>query len=179
MAQFFKGDDIEKQYYNSGKPAFDSTSAQLDAFAAGAYSTGPLGDMIYETDRAPLTTAISQDIFRVAFQQIFAAFAVPGTFESYLTVFRAVFGPDVQVTFTVPGPGKLTIAIIATDLDISNFDARYIVGSSYVFYDMVTQAGDNIVFQTVHGFQSQYDLEQMLFEMVPAPISTTITLSGT
>lgn len=176
MSQLFKGDDDELKYYNAGKPAFDQTSFQLDQFNAGAYAAAPLGDLIYEGNRSPLTTAIAQDIFRTCFQQIFAAFAVPGTFESYLTVFRAVFGDDVQVVFTVSGPGLLTIAITATGLDISQFVARTIVGDAYTFDDVVTEVPDNIVFQTVKGFQSQYDLEQMLFEMVPASISTTITL---
>lgn len=176
--QFFKGDSTEKQYYNSGAPAFDQIGTQKDAFFAGAYTCFPFGDMIYQTGRAPLTNAIKPEIFREAFSEIFASFLVAGTFESYLTVFRKIFGDSVDVEFTVSAPGKLAIDIEADGVEFFDFVARSIVDDAYVFDEIIEEStGDQIVFQTVKGFTIQYELEQMLFEMVPAGIFTAITLT--
>lgn len=175
--QFYKGDPQELKFYNSLKTAFDTVAAQKDLFWEGAYTTYALGDMIYDSGRAPLTNAIVRDIFREAFPEIVEAFIEVGTFEAYLSVFRKIFGDDVVVTFTVPAPGKLGIDIVATGLDISDFVARYISGNDYYFDEVVDEVGDNIAFQGVKGFQTQYEVEQMLFEMVPDGIFTTISLT--
>lgn len=174
--QYFKGDALEQKFDNAGEPIMSNLSLQKDLFFAGAYSTGPLGDLIVADLRSPLANAIDPTIFRLAFAEIFEAFVNVGTFEAYLTVFRKIFGDDVVVEFTVPDPGKLMIDITATGLELSEFVARHIVDNAYLFDDVVDDGGDNILFRTVIGFISQYELEQMLFEMVPAGVYTEITL---
>ena len=175
--QYFKGDAEEIKIVNSGSPALDATSFQLSLFYDEAFESFPLGDLIYEDSRSPLSNAILQSIFRESFNEIFAAFTVAGSFESYLNVFRKIFGDDVEVTFTVPAPGKLNIDIVAAGVELSDFVARSIVDNAYVFDEVIDDEDDNIVFQTVKGFQSQYELEQMLYEMVPDGIFTNITLT--
>lgn len=175
--QYFKGDELEVKFYEAGKEILDQVSLQKDLFFAGAYETAPLGDMIYETERAPLAKAIDPLIFRDAFKEIFDAFVTAGSFESYLTVFRKIFGETVDVTFVVPAPGKLEINIEADELELSEFVARYISENQYVFDEMIDDEGDNIVLQTVKGFESQYELEQMLRELVPAGVWTEISLT--
>ena len=174
--QFYKGDATEKKFYDAGSPALDQCSLAKDEFFEGAYDAAPLGDLIFDSGRAPLANAIPRAIFRDSFKQIFDAFVAGGTFESYLTVFRKIFGTDVVVEFTVPGPGQLNIDITATGVELSDFVARYIEDNTYILDEVIDDEGDNIAFQTVKGFQSQYDLEQMLKEMVPAGIYTEITL---
>lgn len=175
--QFFKGDAKEKKYYNSAAPVAQALALQKDLFQEDAYNGAGLGDLIYQTERSPLTNAITQEIFRISFKEIFEAFVAVGTFESYITVFKKIFGDDVVITFTVPAPGKLGIDIEAAGVELSEFVSRYIEDNAYLFDFIVDEDGDNIVFQTVKGFQSQYELEQMLFEMVPAGIFTTISLT--
>lgn len=176
--QFFKENDIKEQkVVTAGDGPFDLKGLDLDAFYEECYSAFPLGDLIWEDGRSPLSNAILQSIFRESFPEIFDAFVVAGSFESYLTVFRKIFGDDVEVTFTVPDPGKLNIDIVAAGFELSEFIARRIEDNAYVFDEVITQEGDNIVFQTVKGFQTQYELEQMLREMVPAGIYTEITLT--
>lgn len=175
--QFFKGDDLEKKFYEAARPTFDLLSGHKTDFFNGAYETAPLGDLIYSSGRAPLSSAILQSIFRLSFKQIFDAFVTAGTFESYIVVFKKIFGDNVGITFTVPAPGKLNIAILASGLEFSNFVARRIEDEVYIFDEVIDDLGNNIVFQTVKGFQSQYELETMLFEMVPGGIFTTITLT--
>ena len=82
----------------------------------------------------------------------------------------------------MPSPGKLQIDISAPGIEESNFVARHIHSNEYLYdnviwYDGIDDPGGNILFQTVKGFQSQYELELMLFEMVPAGVFTEITLT--
>ncbi len=175
--QYFKGDETELKFDAAGEPILSALQLQKNNFLAGAYSTGPLGDMIFDEMRSPLANAIRKAVFRIAFNEIFEAFINVGTFEAYITVFQKIFGPTVDVEFTVPGPGQLNIDIVAEGLEISPMVARRIESGNYVFYPVVDDVGDNICFQTVLGFTTQYELEQMLFEMVPAGIYTEISLT--
>ncbi len=175
--EYFKGDELELKFYNAAAPTLDDLSADKDDFAAGAYSAAPLGDVLYESGRSPLANAIAQDIFRIAFKEIFEAFVVAGSLESYLTVFRKIFGEDVDVTFTIPALGKLLIDIEADEAELTNFVAKEIVDNDYQLNEVIDDEDDNIAFQTIKGFESQYELEQMLFELVPAGIYTEITLT--
>lgn len=175
--QYFKGDELELKFEASGKPILDSLSAQKSMFFSDAYVCFKLGELLYDMARAPLANAIARDIFRESFSTIFESFSVAGSFESYLTVFRNIFGEDVDVQFTVPGPGKLQIDIIAAGVQISDLVARSIVNNAYVFDEVIDYDEDNIVVQGIKGFQSQYELEQMLYEMVPDGIYTIITLT--
>lgn len=187
MPQFFKGDATELKYYNSGLTISDQMSAQKSLFYDDAYACFVLGELLYDNDYAPLARAIPRDIFRESFATVFDAFLTAGSFESYLTVFRNIFGDEVEVEFvadnlTTPpdpllGAGRLQINIVAAGFQISNFITRYIENNEYVFDTIIDDEGDNIVFQTVKGFESEYELKQMLFEMVPNGIYTEITLT--
>lgn len=175
--QFYKGDADEIKFYESIKPILNQLSVEKDDFFDEAFECFVLGEVLWDSGAIPLKNAIKREIFREAFFAIFNAFVYVGTFESYLTVFRAIFGDDVDVTFTVPGPGKLNIDIVAAGIALSNFVARRIEDNAYILDNVVTQDGDQIVFQSIKGFESQYELEKMLFEMVPDGIYTEISLS--
>ncbi len=184
--QYFKGDDLEIQMDAVAQEICDLISLQKDLFFEDAYNCASLGDLIYENNWSPLANAIDQTIYRSSFPEIFEAFIAGGSFESYLTVFRKIFGDNVTVLFNAdnlttpdspPGPGKLNIEITAAGNELSDFLARRIVSEAYVYDEVVDHDGANIVFQTVKGFQTQYELDQMLFEMVPAGIFTQITFS--
>ena len=112
-----------------------------------------------------------------SFATIFGSFLEAGSFETYLEVFRNIFGDSVEVTFAVPAPGKLTIDIVASGLALFDLIGRTIQDDTYVIDEIVDYDGNNIVGQSIKGFETQYELEQMLFEMVPAGIYTQITLT--
>lgn len=178
--QKFKDDAIENKFIEAGSPILDALSMSKDDFFDGAYDCGPLGDLLHEGDRSPLSNAIKLEIFRNCFNTVYENFRSSGTFESYLVIFAKIFGDTVDVEFTVPGPGKLQIAITASELELFDFVARHIHDNDYLFDDVVyydDDGQDNIIFQTVKGFHTQYELEQMLFELVPAGIFTEITLT--
>jgi hypothetical protein len=175
--QFYKGDAVELKYYNSAQPISDVLSAQKDLFLDDAYGCFVLGELLYDNDLAPLATAIPRDIFRETFETVFDNFIYAGTFESYMEVFRKVFGDDVDVEFTVPGAGQLQIAIEASGLQLSPFVARRIADNAYVYDNMVDDLGNRLVFQSVKGFETQEELEKMLFELVPDGVYTEISLT--
>ena len=177
--QLFKAsDETEQKFDDAFSPTLDMLEADKVDFYDGACTAGPLGDLLYDTNRAPLANVIDKNIFRVVFNYIFENFLVAGTFESYLTVFQQIFGSDVDVQFTVPAAGKLTIDITATNSDVYDLLARHITSGAYVYDNLITQDGvDNLAVQVLRGFQTQYEVEQMLFELVPGGIFTTINLS--
>lgn len=175
--QYFKGDADEIKFYESIKPILTQLSVEKDDFFSGAYSAFSLGDVLWNSGAIPLKNAIKKEVFRESFDAIFNAFVYVGTFESYMTVFKSIFGDDVEVTFGVPAPGKLTIDIVAAGIQLSNFVARRIEDNAYILENVITQDGDQIVFQSIKGFESQYELEKMLFEMVPDGIYTVISLT--
>ena len=175
--QYFKGDADELKVDAVMEPIISDLSAQRSLFFAGAYETAPLGDLIFDENLSPLANAIPKGVFRLAFKEIFDAFVNVGTVEAYITVFKKIFGDNVDLTFTVPAPGKLNIVILAQGFELSDFVARYIEDNAYVFDEVIDYDGDNIAFQTLQGLTSQYEIEQMLFEMVPAGIFTNITLT--
>lgn len=178
--QKFKNDAIENKFINAGSPIFDQMSMAKDEFFDGCYDCGPLGDLLHDIKRSPLANAIKLEIFRNFYNTVYEAFRYSGTFESYLTVFAKIFGDTVEVEFTVPGPGKLNIDIVADELELFNFIARHISNNAYLYDNVVYEDDDgidNIIFQTVKGFHTEYELNQMLREMVPAGIYTEITLT--
>lgn len=177
MPQFFKGDATELKYYNCAKSILELMQAQKDTMFDECYGCFILGELLYDNNYAPLANAIPREIFRESFEVLFDSFLTAGSFESYLVVFKQVFGDDVEVTFTVPAPGKLEIDIVATGLAIYGLTVREIVDDAYELFTLIDDEDDRIVVQSVKGFETQYELEQMLFEMVPAGIFTDIDLT--
>lgn len=175
--QFFKRDSEELKYYETGRTILESLSDQKTTFFNECYGCFVLGELLYDNNFAPLANAIPRAIFRESFATIFESFISAGSFESYITVFKNIFGDAVEVTFTVPSPGKLNIDIVAAGLEIYGMTIRQITGDAYEYFTLVDDEGDRIVLQAVKGFESQYELEQMLFEMVPAGIFTQINLT--
>lgn len=175
--QYFKGDALELKMIACAQTIIDQISDQKTLFFDNAYESYPLGDVLFDTGRSPLSNAIPRTIFRESFNQIFTSFTVAGSFDSYIDVFTKIFGDTVEITFTIPNPGELNIDIVADGVLISDFIARTIVADAYVNDNVVDDEDDQIVFQTVKGFESQYELEQMLKKMVPAGIYTEITLT--
>jgi hypothetical protein len=177
MIQYFKGDDRELQFDGAASPILSILSAEKSLMFDECFNSYLLGDLIFSDNRSPLSNAIKRSIFVSTFKELFDSFITAGNFESYLTVFRKIFGDDVEVEFTVPNPGHLQIDIDAAGVELSPMITRYIVDNAYVYDSIVDDEGDNIVFQTIKGFETQYELEKMLFEMVPGGMFTEITLS--
>lgn len=178
MVQAFKATDtVEAKVYEALRPIVDAISLDEDDFYDQAYSTYGLGGVLYDLGAAPLTNAIRREIFLDTFTTLFASFRFAGTFELYISTFKSIFGDDAVVEFTVPDPGKLEINIEASGVVLDRFVARNIEDDEFVYHPIVDEVGDNIVFSRIKGFQTQYETETMLFQVVPGGIFTTITLT--
>lgn len=175
--EFFKGDDQEVKFYEVSTPMQEQIKLQKNLFFDEIYEARRMGELIYDSNRSPLANVIDREIFVSAFKEIFDAFVVAGTFEGYLTVFRKIFGSGVVVEFEVPAPGKLNIDIEAAGVELSTLLSRTIVDNEYIFEPITDHEGNPIEVQTLKGFTSQYELEKMLFEMVPGGIYTVISLT--
>ncbi len=181
MTQFFsRNDDFELKMFHRLDGVFLSIATDLDDFYEGLYTCVPLGEMLYDTMRAPLSNAIPREIFIESFATIFESFQVAGTFESYIEVFQNIFGDDAEIEFTVPSAGQLEINITSTGLATFGALVRTVVDNVYVLEPLVTSDGDRILFVGVKGFENQADLDRLLIEMVPAGIysETTLDLGG-
>lgn len=167
---FRQTDAVEKKVADAASPALALCGDALDDFFAGAETCFRLGDVIFELKRAPLVDAISQETFRRGFYAIFDLFTRPGTFEYYLSVFRAIFGENVYVEFSIPAPAHLKITLTVLDTSLENAAYREVEGMAYVVGDILTTEGDELIFQVDLGPKSQSEFDIIMLELVPAGI---------
>lgn len=176
--QLFSRTDLdEPKWRDSWLPILAAIDFDLQEFYDNAFYSWLLGGILWDEKRSPLATVINRDAFVQAFGAIHNALNNPGTFEYYLEIFRVIWGNDVEVDFEVPAPGKLLINIEAQSVALYNFVARNIVDNVYVFDEVVTDEGDNIVFQTEIGVKTQSEVDALMRELKPTHIWTEATLS--
>jgi hypothetical protein len=177
--EYFKNDDLEQKIIAACQSLFSGINTGIDDLEENCFSCYKMGELLFDNNRMPLTNVIKRDIFIYCFEQIFEAWQFCGTFESYLTVFKKIFGEGSTVDFTVPGAGQLEIEIIATETDEFNAVFREVLNEVYIYDNFVTQDDDKIIFRSVLGIESQYELEKVLFSLVPNGVYTTISLTIT
>ena len=175
--QFFKNDALENKINDSVETLFDNIGTEIDTMESECFECYKLGEVLYDNDLMPLTNAIQRQVFVKCFPQVFEAWSKCGTFESYIAVFKKVFGSDAEITFTIPGAGQLDIAIVSTQTDLYFFVARELSGATWVNHYIVDESSDHILFNTQSGIESQYELEKVLFSMAPNGIFTQISLT--
>ncbi|AEG42328.1 hypothetical protein BdPhPhi1402_gp31 [Bdellovibrio phage phi1402] len=178
--QFFKSTDADEQkFYQIAASTMDILEAQENAFFAEAYACFILGQVLYDTGASTISTAIPRYIFRTAFFAIFDSFVEGGSLESYMTVFRAIFGDSVSVEFEVPQPGVLYINIQGLEYITEPITGRRIVDNKYVYDDILDSNGEQILAQTTMGVKTQKDMDIIMPELTPEGIfvQTTLTFS--
>lgn len=169
--QKFKDNDlIEAKVIEAFAPKFASLGSDRDDFYNGAFECFAFGDVLYVLKRSPMAGVITQEVFRRSFFAIHDLFTKPGTFEFYMQVFRAIWGENVDVEFTVPAPGILQININVLDVENFDFIAREIVNNSYVHSKILDHDGDNIEFQDTVGIKTQDEINALMHEFCPAGI---------
>lgn len=179
MTQRFRpNDEIEPKVIAAFDVAQGPINGQTDAFYAGAWICYLLGDLLYDLARDPMAGVISRGVFRTSFFAIHDLFTRPGTFEFYLDVFRAVFGPDVEVEFEVPAPGVLNINIEALDFEEFTLLARSVVDNAYVYEPIITSiTEEEILGQGTKGIRSQSEIDALMQEIAPVGVFVTCTLT--
>lgn len=177
IPQYFKGDDVEKKFDAAGELAFDVTNAALDEFYARGYDASPFLLMLYDERRMPFADRVPRDSFVSFIKEALARFPFTGTFESYIFILQAIFGEGSGVLFNIPAAGKLEIAVNAAASLEFGFQAARLDGGSIVFDDVVDHVENGIVFGGISGIDSEFELQMLLAEIIPAGIFPQITLA--
>lgn len=177
LQPFKPNDEIEPRVRDCALNVLNTLGAERDTMYGEAWLAAPLGDVLYALGRDPMVGVITPDIYRVAFPAIHQLFTRPGTFEYYLTVFRAIFGDAVEIEFTVPGPGKLLINAHALDPETFYLLARKIVSNVYQYSRITTEAGDPIIAVGTKGIKTQQEMDALIFEISVAGVWTVCTLT--
>ena len=167
LVELFKPNDIRDQKFNS---IFDDLengiNADLDAFFDQAYASYLLGDILYENHLDPVAPVLNQAVYRTSFNAIHDLFTRPGTFEFFLSVFRAMWGADADVVFTIIKPGQLKIEIYGSTPAYNEILYREVVGgTTYVYDEILTDDGDSLTAQESTGPQTIDELLMIMSEL--------------
>jgi hypothetical protein len=178
IQKFKENDENESKVIESFLTVSDPMEDDFDSFYVNAYSSYKLGDVLFELQRDYIASAISQELYRIAFYKIHELAATIGTFETYLEIFRAIWGPDVDIVFSSPGDGILNIN--AGNLGVAVFDwvAERISGGGFAFDPIVDQTvpPDQIVFQSTIGINVQEGMDRFIKMISAHGVTTTCTL---
>lgn len=179
LQPFKENDTKEQKVKDAFLPILNLLGDDRDSFYEGAYECFVLGDVLFLLKRDPLAGVVTQETFRQSFFAIHNLFTRPGTFEFYLEVFRAVWGDDVAVNFSVPAPGKLLISIEALTVQLDDWLARRIENDTYIFDEIIDHEGDNIQLRGTQGIKTQNETEALVNELYPAGlwVQTTLVIS--
>lgn len=177
MTQNFKGDTTELKMRAVAEPLLDLTSSSLNDFYEGGFDSTPFLLAMYDDKRMPFSERIPRDAFVDFVRQAFANFPVTGTFESYLLILRSVFGEASEINFVIPTAGKLEIDIAAIANSEFQFIGREYSGGAFTFFDMIDDEGNLLTFRGVPGIDTEYKLQLLFSEIMPAGITPEIALT--
>ncbi len=177
MTQSFKGDSVETKMRSVADPVFDLTNASLDDFYDQGFDASPFLLMLYDNGKIPYSQRIKRDYFVVFIKEALKRFPVIGTFESYVFILTAIFGEFTEINFEVPGAGKLAIDITAADSVEFEFVGREFEDGVFSIFNIVDYDGSLLIFRGIPGIQSEYDLELLFSEIIPAGIFPDTSLS--
>lgn len=177
LQRFKENDETEAKVIAVVMPTLETLGEGHDDFWEGANTTYLLGDILYDLDRDPMSGVITRELFRMIFPAIHQIFTRPGTFEFYMTIFRAIWGEDVVITFTVPAPGRLQINAANLPIEPFNLLLREVVDDAYVYSPLVDHNGDFIMLQDKAGIKNQAEFDALINEISPAGIFTESSLT--
>lgn len=177
ITQKFKGDATELKFEAAAKQAFDVAEIGRDDYFANGYDSSPFLLMLYDEGRMPFSDRVGRDSFVAFYREALANFPFTGSFESYIFILQAIFGEGSGVDFDVPAAGKLEILVNAAASIESEFVAPQVEDGEVVEYNMVDHLGNQLTFAGISGIDSEYELELLLSELIPAGIFPSITLA--
>jgi hypothetical protein len=169
--QYFKNDEIEKKIVNVGQKIFSAIQNDCLLFFNNAYDSWKLGEVLYDEKTTDFHISIKRDIFKKSFNQIFEKWRVVGNFESYITVFKKIFGDNSEITFERISPAHLKINIQTTNNNVSEFLVRKIEDEVVEDNLLITSdTADTIMFQDVLGIENFEEVQAILNSLNPAGI---------
>lgn len=165
--KLFKPNDVRDQKFNAiFDDLFNEINADYDTFFNQGYSSYLLADIIWDNKLDPVTNVLTREVYQTSFNAIHKLFTRPATFEFFIDVFRAMWGADVTVIFTIIKPGQLKIEILGSTPEYNEILYREVVGgSSYIYDEIITQDGDSLTAQESAGPQTIEDLLMIMSEL--------------
>jgi hypothetical protein len=177
ITQKFKGDDTELKMEAAAESAFDLCDVSLDKFYQEGYDASPFLLMLYDEGRMPFSDRVPRDSFVEFIREALERFPFTGTFESYIFILQAIFGPGSGVLFNVPAAGKLEILVNASSSLEFDLVAREVIEGVITEFTMVDYLGNTLTARGLSGIDSEFELQMLLAELIPAGIFPDITLA--
>lgn len=116
MTQYLVGDNDELLFHNVVKRYYAGYQAGLIDMYANCYNDKALGQVLYNLNQSSLYKAIPERVFIATFNAIFEKWRYVGNFESFITIFKSIFGEDTAITFTKTAKGVLTVDVVAKSI---------------------------------------------------------------
>lgn len=177
ITQKFKGDALELKMEEVGIPAMDLCGQALDDYNAGGYDSAPFLLMLYDEGKMPFSDRVPRDSFVAFFREALTRFPFTGTFESYIFIMQSIFGDGSTVLFDVPAPGKIQMLVNAASSLEFNFVAKEFIDGIVQENNVVDSDGNQFTFRGIFGIDSEFELQMLLAELIPAGIFPDITLA--
>ncbi|WP_424244959.1 hypothetical protein Dip510_000067 [Elusimicrobium posterum] len=171
MTQPFKNDNLELKFSGSAEKVFTELKQTLADWFENAYTDQKFGGVLYDNNVTPLTGTIARDIFIKNFNQIFEKWRYVGSFESYLYVFKHIFGESSRINFEKISPAHLKINITTDNTTLFKWIATTKDSASNFLEDEMTdELGNSIVFQQQLGINDFREVQAVLNSLNPAGI---------
>ena len=179
--QKFKDTELENKIIDSVKPVFDLINVNQNSFFEDAYFCQKMGELIYDNALIPNLRAFQRNVFIRAFHEIFEAWSFCGTFETYIEVFKKIFGESALIEFTVPAKGHVQINIETSELETIKLEYKEIEGFTFRYGDILVRDEhgneEPLLVRFPLGIETQQELEAIIFSMRPAGVYTEISLT--
>lgn len=175
MIEKFKESDALEDRVNT---VFDLSAidASLSSFFLNCYKSTKLGYALYDAQVDAFAISSSRALYALAFNAIHENAEFQGTFSFWTKTFRAIWGENVDIVFDVPSKGVLNVEISGLEIENAYANYREIVDGGYVYDNILTQAGDFLIFQTSKGIKRQDQVDRIVFEIGCYGIYTEVTL---
>lgn len=178
--KFSNNDELEPRVYGVIEGKIDEASDSLDDFFENCFDSYGLADVIFDLKIAPFTNAVTKDVYRESFNVFNSDIVFAGSFEFYLTFFRAIFGLNVDVVFTIPNEGHLQIDVESLDYTEENLTLREVVNNQYVFNDCLIanedESEEELLIADIKGIKTQNEIDTLIKEISSNGIFTEVTL---
>ncbi|MGN0024132.1 MAG: hypothetical protein ACI351_01725 [Candidatus Avelusimicrobium sp.] len=169
--EYFTGDKSEKKIVSCAGSLFQILEGEVRAFFQNAYNAEGLGRVLYDAGLAPLSNILPRDTFAGTMNALFEKFRTAGTFESYISVFKTIFGADTGVVFEVLGKAQLRINITAKRAGTrlwGTLDEKLVKD----------KAGKVFAFQRTVKSGDYYEARQVLTILTPGGIYLEVTFKS-
>lgn len=160
-----------EKFYNSFLGVFNYLEVQRNRFYDNCYFVNALADFLYGS--VPASQAMPIEEWRMSFNHIIQAFNLSGTYETYITMFKGLFGNNALITFEILNPADLKITIDISSGGGASQEDEFITELEDV---VTTDELEAIVFIKILEQINDADLQSVLQATTPVGIKVTFDI---